>query len=76
MLEALSRNPSVSGIAAELYVSANTVKSQLRSLYRKLGTSSRDEALAVALFHHLIRTEQSVETGTSDVLADSDHGAS
>ncbi|PJJ55123.1 LuxR C-terminal-related transcriptional regulator [Compostimonas suwonensis] len=35
-------------IAERLFVSPNTVKSQLRSLYRKLGVSSRDEALIVA----------------------------
>ncbi|MBO0985141.1 LuxR family transcriptional regulator [Rathayibacter sp. SD072] len=38
---------SVIGIAAALHVSANTVKSQLRSVYRKLGVSSRHELLAV-----------------------------
>ena len=54
VLEALSRKPGVSDIAAELFVSANTVKSQLRSVYRKLGVRNRDEALTVALFHHLV----------------------
>jgi len=32
-------------IAASLYVSTNTLKSQLRSLYAKLGVSSREEAV-------------------------------
>ncbi|MBX3314077.1 MAG: response regulator transcription factor [Actinobacteria bacterium] len=32
-------------IAAELYVSVNTVKSHTRGLYRKLGASSRDDAV-------------------------------
>ena len=32
-------------IAAELYVSRNTVKSQASSLYRKLGVGSREEAV-------------------------------
>jgi LuxR family maltose regulon positive regulatory protein len=35
-------------IGAELYVSVNTVKSNVKSIYRKLGVSSRFEAVAVA----------------------------
>lgn len=45
VLRALVTSSSTSEIAASLFVSVNTVKSQLRSLYRKLGVSSRDEAL-------------------------------
>lgn len=41
----LSRSETVAEIAAALVVSPNTVKSQLRSLYRKLGVSSRVDAL-------------------------------
>ncbi len=74
VLEALARDPSVSGIAAELYVSANTVKSQLRSVYRKLGARNRDEALTVALFHHLIRPAPPVDAGAADLLAESGPG--
>ncbi|MFE3289972.1 LuxR C-terminal-related transcriptional regulator [Rhodococcus sp. NPDC059234] len=48
VLEALSRGDSVAGIAEELYVSPNTVKTQLRRLYRKLGVHSRTEALDAA----------------------------
>lgn len=54
VLNALARSSAVGDIAAELFVSTNTVKSQLRSLYRKLGARNRDEALAVALHRHLI----------------------
>jgi LuxR family maltose regulon positive regulatory protein len=36
------------GIAEALFVSQNTVKTQLRSIYRKLGVSSRDEAVREA----------------------------
>ena len=32
-------------VAAELYLSANTVKTHLRHLYRKLGAHSRHEAV-------------------------------
>ena len=35
-------------IGAQLYVSFNTVKSHTRSIFRKLGVSSRDEAIARA----------------------------
>jgi DNA-binding NarL/FixJ family response regulator len=45
-----------------LYVSANTVKTQLRSLYRKLGVHNRAQAVAVAaqglLGEHRIRAER------------------
>ena len=35
-------------IAAELFVSLHTIKSQQASLYRKLGASSRSQAVARA----------------------------
>jgi LuxR family maltose regulon positive regulatory protein len=35
-------------MAAELFVSVHTVKSQQASLYRKLGTSTRSQAIARA----------------------------
>lgn len=54
VLRELLHTPSTAAIAAELVVSVNTVKTQLRSLYRKLGVSSRDEAIAVALDRHLV----------------------
>lgn len=54
VLDGLLRTSSVAGIASELVVSVNTVKTQLRTLYRKLGVSTRDEAIAVALDRHLV----------------------
>jgi LuxR family maltose regulon positive regulatory protein len=48
VLARLATTGSTAEIAAALFVSANTVKSQLRSLYRKLGVASRQEALLVA----------------------------
>lgn len=54
VLQVLAHTGSAAAIAAELVVSVNTVKTQLRSLYRKLGVATRDEAIAVALDRHLI----------------------
>lgn len=54
VLRALVRSGSHGAIAAELFVSANTVKSQLRSLYRKLGARNREEALTIAMHRRLI----------------------
>jgi LuxR family maltose regulon positive regulatory protein len=54
VLQGLFRTPSATAIAGELMVSVNTVKTQLRSVYRKLGVSTRDEAIAVALDMHLL----------------------
>ena len=39
---------TVREIAAELYVSVNTLKSHMKAVYRKLGVSSRQEAAGVA----------------------------
>lgn len=58
VLEQLMQTPSVSDIAAALVVSSNTVKSQLRSIYRKLGVTSREDAVAVTLERHLIAQAQ------------------
>lgn len=45
VLRSLINTASVSEMAADHFVSVNTVKSQLRSLYRKLGANSRESAL-------------------------------
>ena len=45
MLRYLPTHLGAPEIAAELYLSANTVKTHLRHLYRKLGAHSRHEAV-------------------------------
>jgi len=45
VLAALVAYPRVADLADALFVSTNTVKSQLRSIYRKLGARSRQDAL-------------------------------
>lgn len=54
VLEELRSTSSFSEVAANLNVSANTVKSQVRTLYRKLGASTRDEALRTAYLQGLL----------------------
>ena len=48
MLQFLPTHLSFPDIAERLYVSANTVKTHARSVYRKLDASSRGEAVARA----------------------------
>ncbi len=43
-------------IAEQLFVSTNTVKSQVQAVYRKLGVSSRAEAVACAQAAGLLET--------------------
>ncbi|RVW01864.1 helix-turn-helix transcriptional regulator [Rhodococcus xishaensis] len=57
VLDALVATPSVAAIAEQLFVSQNTVKTQLRSLYRKLGVHSRADALLTATHLGLITRE-------------------
>ncbi len=51
VLEQLAQGTKQTEIARELGLSLNTVKTQLRLLYRKLDASSRQEALIVARRH-------------------------
>ena len=59
VLAQVQRGLTVAAIAAELYISPNTVKTHLRRLYRKLGVSTRDEAIraarALGLDHEITR---------------------
>lgn len=48
VLHELASRRRVADIAARMFVSLNTLKSHMRSLYRKLGVNSRDDALETA----------------------------
>lgn len=48
VLDALLSGRTVTAIAASQFVSVNTIKTQLRSLYRKLGVHNRKDAVGVA----------------------------
>jgi ATP/maltotriose-dependent transcriptional regulator MalT len=54
VLRLLVTDLSVREIAAKLYLSPNTVRTHIRAIYRKLGVSSRAEAVARATAHGLI----------------------
>ncbi|WP_098461955.1 helix-turn-helix domain-containing protein [Isoptericola jiangsuensis] len=48
VLSNLSEDVTLEQIASRLFVTRNTVKSQVRSVYRKLGVSTRADAVAWA----------------------------
>ncbi|MBE1875843.1 LuxR C-terminal-related transcriptional regulator [Myceligenerans pegani] len=54
VLDELARGATYADIAATLFVSENTVKTHVSSLYGKLAASRRSEALAVARSLHLL----------------------
>lgn len=54
VLAELARGSTYADIAAALFVSENTVKTHVSSLYGKLAVSRRSEALAVARNQHLL----------------------
>jgi DNA-binding CsgD family transcriptional regulator len=47
----LGEDVTLEDIAARLWVTRNTVKTQLRSAYRKIGVSTRADAVAWARAH-------------------------
>ena len=49
VLAELAEDVTLEEIAARLFVTRNTVKSQVRSVYRKIGASTRAEAVAWAV---------------------------
>jgi len=54
VLGELARGSTYSDIGSNLFVSENTVKTHVSSLYSKLSVSRRSEALAVARKLHLL----------------------
>jgi LuxR family maltose regulon positive regulatory protein len=48
MLELLPTHLSYAQMGERLYLSVNTIKSNLKSIYRKLGVTSRAEAVEVS----------------------------
>ena len=54
VLNELARGATYGDIAATLFVSENTVKTHVSSLYAKLSAGRRSEALAVARKMHLL----------------------
>jgi LuxR family maltose regulon positive regulatory protein len=54
VLRLLASGRSNPEIARELVVSLNTIKTQVRSIYRKLGVNTRQEACDVARQYHLL----------------------
>jgi LuxR family maltose regulon positive regulatory protein len=54
VLSHLVNTGNMAEIGRELFVSANTIKTQVRSIYRKLEVSSREEALMRAHEHGLL----------------------
>jgi DNA-binding NarL/FixJ family response regulator len=65
VLEALARGLSNKEIAAELWVTEQTVKFHLRNLYRKIGVASRAEAARYAIGHGLL----GARPDATDILA-------
>jgi LuxR family maltose regulon positive regulatory protein len=54
VLRYLSSRLTYQEIAAVLFVSLNTLKSHVRSVYRKLGVASRADAVGAGRHHGLI----------------------
>lgn len=63
------RTRTVAEAAAALFVSPNTVKTQVSSAYRKLGARNRDEALLLADRHGLLRVDPQPPKGHPNVAA-------
>ena len=54
ILRLLQSSLSLSEIASELFISPNTVKTHAKAVYRKLGVSSRDDAVRIGRHRSLV----------------------
>ena len=54
ILRLLQSSLSLSEIAGELFISPNTVKTHAKAVYRKLGVSSRDDAVRIGRHRSLV----------------------
>ena len=59
VLELLASELSARGIGGQLFLSANTVRTHTRAIYRKLGVNSRADAVARANVLGLLGNAQS-----------------
>jgi LuxR family maltose regulon positive regulatory protein len=55
VLQFLPTNLSLADVADRLFVSRNTAKSHVAAIYRKLGASTRNEAVVIARDAGLVR---------------------
>jgi len=53
ILGMIARGMTNSGIAAELYLSAQTIKSHINRIFAKTGSANRADAIRYAHDHHL-----------------------
>jgi len=65
VLENLAEGATLEAIATKLFVSRNTVKSQVRSVYRKIGVRTRTEAVAWANVAGLPGSEATMHKASS-----------
>jgi LuxR family maltose regulon positive regulatory protein len=54
ILRLLQSSLSLSEIASELFISPNTVKTHAKAVYRKLGVSSREDAVRIGRHRSLV----------------------
>lgn len=66
VLRRLAQAMSTEDIATELYLSVNTVKTHLKSIYRKLGTSGRSATARRARELKLLDATEPAERGSAD----------